>query len=323
MAWTYFTGPLSPGDVITRDQRNELLDAFQERLQAAGNVGDGLHADMSDVYGSAISTDRVKYSFRGMSQTAALWELLFDSSFIVQFYDVSSTARTGYTYSSLLAAVASALGVSDTHLTEALSSRVESALRWNAIREGLRLLSIARRPLSLDEVARYTKSGSSNAVWATAKTNFFGATEGSSFLPQANVFASQSSGGLYSISGSRAVMSGTMPSLAIFASGYDVWTYLATSTTNYPGSAAEIAFGGSAATWTPPVSGVAKTAEISGVTLTGSFALEFAPVGYSDSSDLDLYQPAAPGSANNRVLQLTYQGAASDGLRIRPAFTHP
>lgn len=160
MAWTYFTSDLNPGDSITKNQRDELLDALVERQHACGPSAFAFDASyLSEVKASPIITDKLLGLLHSGSATVIPRRAPAYLRAAATKY-APSVGGTLYTATSFLTAVAAELGISTGDLSALWNATVvvNSAVYWNSIRRGINLL-------------QHCKGAWKSTVTSNAKTN--------------------------------------------------------------------------------------------------------------------------------------------------------
>lgn len=330
MAWTYFTSLLNPGENITKDQRNELYDAYEERLLAVAQPGDGLHADMAAVRDSIIVTDRVKQVFGGTSSTQRMAYNLVNAGPLYGGYAATASAATAFTGATFRAAIGSVLGVSatviqNTAATIVLDPPVSSALYWNIVRTAIQLLKYPRFAFApVTESRQYELNATANATWAGAVASFYADGESSSSGAEAMMQGVQASSGAtpFDLRGWRGEVDFTVPNSAVFTLGYDAWAFLIATVFGgaFPSHTVRVGLGSSVADVTVSGTGVFKTGVVTGETAVGARTLHVAMAGYTDSGYVNEFQPSGGGN-----IQGAWHRFTSGLLAVitAPTFTHP
>lgn len=324
MAWAHFTALLEPGDVITIDQRNELLDALDERLAAGGKTGDGVHADMDAVRSSDIDTTKLKYTW--LESTTTALRVFGVLEIIAPRFARTTDAPDAFTESTFRADIETVLGVGAGAVDAAWQNYpLASALAWNAFREGLRLLKTARIPLGNTGWASYNKtSGATFTTWAAAKTAYLADAEALSTGSSTNL--TRVSGNYYlskwGVGAYRAKRNVAIPSGAVVdGAGYSAWTFHKVNRDTSPVFAPAVvvfALAGEEASYSALTENERmKSAVISGLTSTGTVEMRTEYAAWDDSVQLDDFDP---GTGGNKVSAFSYDGTE---LFFAPVFTHP
>jgi hypothetical protein len=311
VAWTHFTTLLAPGDVLTKDQRDELLDALEERVIASGR---SYHADMVDVRASEIAN-------RGIRLTDSLYE--WDSVLLALApnYFEDTSAATKYTPTSFRAAIASALGGgltgSDINSLFTTGSGIPAAGFWNAIREGIRLLVAPELANSLVTTTGYRKNASAG-TWAAASAAFLSATESVASLVPIIQASESSFSTSYTVFGRRSRIAVDVPAASCFSNGYEAWVFASQGTAigAMPTITIRVKHSGSDHDVTPASGGAYSRVTLAGLAATGSAALTLDVLAraYEDATELNTLQPAL-NSSWSRTPGFIYA--------VKPTFTHP
>lgn len=334
MAWTYFTTELSEGDYLTHDQRNELMDAYRERLEAAGELLSD-ETEFDTIKASRQVTDRIPSSERSQGQPmgASIGSLAADhyhredtgssgSAFYVPFHRTSS--NSGY----ILRWVAkNRLSLTDAKYEELAPTLHGSAIarqdnhhHWNILWWALKEMKWLDAELT-DKELYLRNSGTGDASWSDAKTNFLGNTEslfegGMRFNLTGNYDTSDEE---YDISGDRSEATLSPPAHSVFSS-YEVGLEISFNT------GSEIPPDNNPSVDVNPGDGVQEIEKthnvriVKSVGLISGTSLSCKPRGYDDSGELENYKPDTvsnlPSEDTNRVF------AGSISVFIRPNFTH-
>jgi len=163
MAWTYFTEDLLPGGVITKAQRDEVLDALVERQHAAGSSAFAFDATyLAEVKASPILTDKLlaRALTGGADQIPRRAAIFLERAAPKYAPTVGGTLYSSSTFRAVLTAE---LGISGADLNSVWFPPdfryVNSAVYWNSLRRGINLLQHCKVAWK-STVTRYFKGNS-------------------------------------------------------------------------------------------------------------------------------------------------------------------
>lgn len=337
MAWTYFTANLSAGQIITREQRNELYDALDERLQAVYGDGNGLHADMSGVRTSDPITARVKLYDGSIKDIA--WCL----DRMVTVDQAWASNDTSQDLLNLHGVIATALGITTSQLTEVWGSYgavvgqpVESARLWNALREGIRALSILRRRIADGSATTYTKSGSSSSSWASARDACLGDSEssaGSDTLSASGYARHATDAEDYVAQQTRSDWALTIPGTDSWAAGWRAWCFM-TLVTDVLSDQSVFTIADQVVSTTQPGGGFYTEQKIATGTdsyVQGATAADLRMESYDSSSEFDAYSTGSPPVDPDTTVHFNKQASAEveagfgfigAAIYLRPNWVH-
>jgi hypothetical protein len=198
MAWQYFTDWLEEGQIITLDQRNELLDAFKERVDALDTVRATIDGgELALVKDSHQQSDRITMftQISGNLERIALAEGIrrlsryyFIDGNLDQNYSITLNSNffllrmaaldLGYTteqFADISGSLRNSSGVGGSGSNSYTIARYNNFRHWNIIRRAIQMLKWS----DLSEYFTFSgerKEGAFFADWEDAKTDFFDAT---------------------------------------------------------------------------------------------------------------------------------------------------
>lgn len=188
MAWTHFTAPLVAGDVLTKEQRNELYSAFLERVAAADRVGDFTvpdelvntdlatdlvySADDADVVRLAAAISELAPSF--VSPAVTTLGHLIEASAVLPM-----AAGSGDGAHSVWRAARIALGLTEEEATAALGSpsTLNVLDRWNLIRAAIQALTCVKLVIDPPSSVGFTRFSGLVEGFDAAVAAFYAAGE--------------------------------------------------------------------------------------------------------------------------------------------------
>ena len=330
MAWEYFTDWLEEGELITKDQRDELIDAFIERILATGHSVD--EADIAEVKESHQPSDRVTATIGATTRKGfAMGEVLLH---LGESYFQEDTEPTPLAYSpntaNVLRKAAIDLGLTeneydliDPSLRNATStntagtaiitnSRIPNHIHWNILRRAIQLFKWGRVTPS-----NKTASGDSGPrdSWEDAKSEFISSqTSFESWFGGLTAFVS---GGLSTTPKftARGRMTKHEFSLPSFVTYYDIGLKL----TGVPSANVirpVMARLGTLTLYFDSLIAESKFVKLSGFSSDG--VLEIGMRGYSELDYLDDFKPIEEDSFKLAGVQDT-----SVAIHYSPHFTHP
>lgn len=140
MAWTFFTDWLEPGQQITLEQRNELIDAFAERCNVAGAFAGNRFEFISSPEGDILSDKVVIYdAVESRIRQFRLWQAI--NRIAIRFF-IGLSGRAQWGISGSVRPIYQAcidLGLADDSAITS-SPPFNSALYWNVCRRAIQLL---------------------------------------------------------------------------------------------------------------------------------------------------------------------------------------
>ena len=341
MAWTYFTASLAEGDILTKAMRDELYDAFLERVAAADMVGDytvptelrdcGLITDLVYDVGAG-STVRMATALNAIAPNFIRSEWLTPAA---AFPDASLTSDLEYLAFSgssvgvktLWEPAKNALGLTSQDVVDILAAPLlDIRQRWNLLREGIRNLSGVRFAFS-GSASAYVKSGAWKSGWSAARDDYLANSESPTSNTAAQIFTERlDSWGLgsppagsppyYLVSGFRHAPGFVVPATSAFAL-YALHGYRQAAGA-VSGLTVENAVGvatGSASVVNTGTDSVLEQVVSTNLSSTGTLTLSSKLGAYDDSGELDLLQPPSAGSFG--------AGTFYRALLGKPVFTHP
>lgn len=326
MAWTHFTAPLADGELLTTAQRNELFDAFDQRVGAAAVSAYttpsairncGLITDLVEQSGSPV---RLLEAINAISDRYVRAEWAVGSGTIPvatsDFYFVPGATDS----TNVLRQAADALSVSAGDLAALRSNpHFDSRLRWNIARKALQLLAFPRI-FGVGDPAYYQKSGDSVVDWATARDDFLGASEvGPSLFSGGIAISSGYGGGSYGVTGVRIDRPLLIPAVVPFSNGYVLFGWR-TSDSDPANPNVKLTFDGATIDLLATDTGANKirAALTSGSrTATSSQILAYRYQAWDSSAELDAFEPD-PGGDTSISSETTF-----GSIFAEPAFTHP
>ncbi len=179
MAWTYYTAPLAAGILPPKSHRDELLDAFTERLGAVALVPCSL--DSATIKTSRQVSDRAAYIVNGtrsVNTMRTLLGVLCGLNYVPAdaAVDYLPTTNPSWDVNDLLACAWASLGGSG---AAPAHSQLDTALEFNLIWAALNLLTTIRMPYEAGSIQLYDRypSGGTQTTLAAATTAMQGATE--------------------------------------------------------------------------------------------------------------------------------------------------
>jgi hypothetical protein len=229
MAWTYFTDWLDEDAILTKDQRNELLDALQERLAGAG-VAYEFGPDQGDIADSPLRTAKVQIHNTG-PDTLSILRLDQVIDLIAAKYAESDTSMNPWSAFNLWTAAADefSLTYSDwAAIVSGVGRGRDDHRYWNIVRRAVQFLSV--RYCLLVPTGGHTKSKDGFAPtasgWAAAEADYLASTEQTDVVgvTGAVISSSEPGGTTFAVEGRRTVATIDVPATAPFAD-YEAWVF--------------------------------------------------------------------------------------------------
>lgn len=333
MAWSYFTSYLSDGDLITKDMRDELLDAFEERALMAGATVDP--TDLATVQSSRQLTDRVSITV-GVSTYSkiALGEALRRiSPFYLNEsdnYNLFSDDRASASY--ILRVAALDLGYTESEYKEAEVSltittgsgssnvyhivRKNTVAHWNILRRAIQLL---RWSVADYTDTRFSKGADTltHTTWADARDDALSKSEvegasGDYAILQARLRTD----GYYECNVQRWVISFSVPA---WVTSYKFGARLTGTVSSEVVAAAKITDGVATHNFILTAPNDAMNVISDAIfTTTGATSVSIQHLGYNDSAALDVVEPTSVGTIESWLAV-----NLGPGFFLGPSFTHP
>lgn len=330
MAWEHYTDWLAAGDLISRDQLNELRAAVEERMLAlcdenTGWMGDsGTRTGMYALIDSPIVSSLTPYKLRGAENGGArMHELLLELA-AEYAADADSPLRWNV---SLLTTALDAFTITAEEWGEIVGSRLNAAAYWNVCRKMTQLLSIAVARLTTSGFAKsFTSVAEPPDEFPDARDGFLAAEEEAAGVTDFCQFKFEYPPA--KASGKRAEHTLDVPTSDIFtAVNVWVWTYpvmswayrdsteFVTATLEFDGDTASI----------PDVSDVGeessiKTALGTALELSGSMVLAAQLDAYDTAAQIEAHYPNTTASVETVLAMPDFDPLA---LFLEPTFTHP
>lgn len=358
--WLHFTDWLTPEDTFTKAMRDELLDAFKERVQAVGWIIN--EDDFNTVKNSDSLSDRVTVTDTGSSTTYSRVPMgrvinrLTESRYV--FVDVNGNPVPNDFYATapeaeknIFRLAAYDLGMTEAQYNANLGSianepfiyfglaetsynnrfRPSSHWHWNILKRAIQKLRWANYTASL--TTSYRRNISNNVNWDMAKLDFF--AEPYNNVNYTGVFILGRNAGSLRIRGQKKDYTVTLPDLPIFTNEYPI---VLPSTTSIGGG---LGTGDNSdnsplddfarATLSLTVDSLVETLTLSpsfidtkyfinGVAEGNSLLLKLKHKGIDTSSYLDAVRPPSSGDGG---LKNSITVGNTMGVWARPNFTHP
>lgn len=337
MAWTHYTANLNPGEILTAAMWGELIDALDERIQAAGQSGDGI-TDKAALKAAGLGLRAIPYRFLGADGSATAYGIAAAIAWRYARTNAAITSESGY----LAADVAADLGITTGLISAAISAAgsqgLDSAHLWNIARSAIRILKYPVRPfasrVAWEKYAIGTHPSQFSAIdWATVRDACIADTE---YTPPVNSFfgdayAGAITGGDYDgglggyykrAYGIRHAAEVTIPNLPIFSGGFAAWVFLEGAIYDSRPTDKFLLDVGAASFVIDEPSASPEKVSLGTLSEVGTLTTNFRRQSYADAAKLDLYEPAfEDGKAGAAYLAGYYDG--TPWLFTEPVFTHP
>lgn len=346
MAWEHFTDWLEEGQVITREQRNELLDAFRERVEACSLLVSSVSIDETDldmVKESHQPADRV--SMPGSSyQKVALGAAIIHISLHFHRVDegLGNYNTTLLSQNNILRLAAFDLGLSESEYT-ALSPSLRNSTSattgggagyssprqpshhiWNILRRAIQRLNWLR--CDNGNRVTFSKSGDWAFSWEAARDSCIAASEQQNFFAfgdDALMVSSITQWGEYRADVHRAewpILTTDLVPYALFISflsGGPGSTLPSDTTGPFA-----ITIGAVSTVVHPPIGEYFTVMTDAVYEDTGAGLLDIRYLGYNDPQYLDAVTPPAPPLTGTLTKRAALRGSPRH-VFMRPNWTHP
>lgn len=246
MAWQHFTDWLQPGELITKEQRNELLDAFKERVDATGfDILD--ETALTTVKNSYAVSDKVmldgaivklgeaiRLVSSGASRVTKGYSQVNSDGSVKNYGAFYSSSRTSEDY--LLRQAAYALGLTTAafdeialYFTSTSSTYWKySYLYWNILRKAIQMMKWVRfDAFQGGNSAPFSSSYSihkdgQDGTWTAAKADWYAAALSQSSAT--GIFFLGRAGNAIRIRAGKQNYEVTIPNISIYANEFAIVT---------------------------------------------------------------------------------------------------
>lgn len=238
MAWEHFTDWLEPGQIITKAQRDELLDAIEERRAASATVLESASTQAA-VVGSQLETGRVALhnTYPSPYFFAPIDDLL---STICTVYAQDESSKPQWTSFNLWTAAAAEFGYTYSQwgvLKIAAEKGLSSAAYWNILRKATQLLAVRTFSIDATEDTKSTTGSAPTASgWSAAKTAYLAASELTNVVGHQGAIISSAEPGAanFVVQGTRTVATVNVPAITPFLN-YSAWVFRSVYDPSYAG----------------------------------------------------------------------------------------
>lgn len=292
MGWTEFTSPLAPGDIMRAAQRDELLDAIEERFAAVEAVEFAWAEEMEDIKASRLPTVRAAWTVNDGSPVFGSVAGLVAA---LAAYFIRGEEEADFVAPNVLVEAAEDEGLDEEEWGEiqaAVGAGVDVAAYWNVVKRAIGLLKRVSRPVQgVSTILNYLSSGSiTGEGFEEAAENLVAATPTSSSHSQIQTYLAAFTSG-DTVFWNIALRSERLITIPDMATGR-VWLYSSAGTlSNVIGLNVGLRIGdvlGSETTQVDEYGGPSLSIKVlvEGVP-TGEQLLEWFFLGFEDVSELD------------------------------------